>query len=339
MGLHPHRAGGGRDGPGPTARSWSRSRSSTSPLRGRSAHAEVPCLLGGGSDAVGEGCAVAGQQQVCRQFVEAVEGGERGPAVVGEAAAHDHGSGVAGESVGGDQSVAGEEQPAVGEEVRGAAGCVAGQRDGLRGAGDIFQNLVGVEDPRILDGGSGEGSRAGQLEGEGERGGPAQQVGEHRTLGLGVAGHAPWAVVQDGGVPLDVRRHLDWFAAKEPDGLLFVGERGAPFRRSTFGRKWRKARDKAGLPANFRFYDLRHTGNTLTAQSGATLKDVMVRAGQSSEKAALIYQHSDLDRQKEVAAGLDARVRADRQAAAEKRGDGRSAADNNSSGARVVRGG
>lgn len=35
----------------------------------------------------------------------------------------------------------------------------------------------------------------------------------------------------------------------------------------------------------------------------------MVRAGQSSEKAALIYQHSDDDRQQEVAAGLDATVR------------------------------
>ncbi|SEC96524.1 hypothetical protein SAMN05428940_3383 [Streptomyces sp. 2133.1] len=39
----------------------------------------------------------------------------------------------------------------------------------------------------------------------------------------------------------------------------------------------------------------------------------MVRAGQSSEKAALFYQHSNLDRQKEVASGLDAMVRAARQ--------------------------
>ncbi|GAA4064055.1 hypothetical protein GCM10022233_42790 [Streptomyces shaanxiensis] len=39
------------------------------------------------------------------------------------------------------------------------------------------------------------------------------------------------------------------------------------------------------------------------------LKDTMVRAGQSSEKAALIYQHSDDERQEEVAAGLDATVR------------------------------
>lgn len=136
---------------------------------------------------------------------------------------------------------------------------------------------------------------------------------------------------------IDVKRHLDWFASKDPDGLLFVGERGAPFRRSTFGRKWRKARAKAGLPEGFRFYDLRHTGNTLVTQSGGTLKDVMVRAGQSSEKAALIYQHSPLARQKEVASGLDSLVRAGREAVAEKRSDEGSDAAHHSSGARVVR--
>jgi integrase len=110
----------------------------------------------------------------------------------------------------------------------------------------------------------------------------------------------------------DLVRHLKWFAEKEPDGLLFVGEKGAPFRRSTFGRKWRRARAKVGLPDDFRFYDLRHTGHTLTTRSGATLKDTMVRAGQSTGRAALIYQHSDHERQKEVAAGLDRMVRAAR---------------------------
>ena len=44
----------------------------------------------------------------------------------------------------------------------------------------------------------------------------------------------------------------------------------------------------------------------------------MVRAGQSSEKAALIYQHSDDERQEEVAAGLDATVRKARDAARER---------------------
>lgn len=56
----------------------------------------------------------------------------------------------------------------------------------------------------------------------------------------------------------------------------------------------------------------------------------MVRAGQSSEKAALIYQHSNRERQKEVAGGLDGMVRAARQKAPEQAGQG-------SSGAQVVR--
>ncbi|MGW8993054.1 tyrosine-type recombinase/integrase [Streptomyces zhihengii] len=117
---------------------------------------------------------------------------------------------------------------------------------------------------------------------------------------------------------IEVKRHLDWFAEKEPDGLLFVGEKGAPFRRTSFGRKWAKARAKVGLPKDFRFYDLRHTGHTLSTQSGATLKDTMVRAGQSSERAAMIYQHSNDARQQEVAGGIDAKVRGARQRVAAK---------------------
>lgn len=61
----------------------------------------------------------------------------------------------------------------------------------------------------------------------------------------------------------DVRRHLEWFAEDGPDGLVFVGEKGAPLRGTSSGRKWRKARDAVGMPNEFRFYDLRHTGNTL----------------------------------------------------------------------------
>lgn len=99
-----------------------------------------------------------------------------------------------------------------------------------------------------------------------------------------------------------MKRHLDWYTEKEPDGLLFVAERGAPFRRSTSGRKWRRARAQVGLPEGFHFYDL-----TVSTQSGATLEDTMVRAGQSSEKAALIYQHSDGERRQEAAKGIDAK--------------------------------
>jgi hypothetical protein len=70
------------------------------------------------------------------------------------------------------------------------------------------------------------------------------------------------------------------------------------------------ARAAVGLPEGFRFYDLRHTGLTLSTRSGAMLKDTMVRAGQSSEKAAMIYQHSDAERKREVAKRLDKTRRA-----------------------------
>ncbi|MFI9231688.1 tyrosine-type recombinase/integrase [Streptomyces rimosus] len=120
----------------------------------------------------------------------------------------------------------------------------------------------------------------------------------------------------------DLRQHLDWFAEPGPEGLVFVGERGAPFRRSTFGRKYRKAREKAGLPDDFRFYDLRGTGNTLAADTGAKLKDLMVRAGHSSARAQLIYQHSKKRHQRKIASAMDADVRRQRQEAADQNEEG-----------------
>jgi integrase len=41
-----------------------------------------------------------------------------------------------------------------------------------------------------------------------------------------------------------------------------------------------------GIP----FHDLRHTGNILTSEAGATLRELMDRMGHSSTRAALIYQ-------------------------------------------------
>ncbi|WP_328582622.1 tyrosine-type recombinase/integrase [Streptomyces sp. NBC_00370] len=123
-------------------------------------------------------------------------------------------------------------------------------------------------------------------------------------------------------VHVDVRQHLDWFAQPGPDGLVFIGEKGAALRGTTFGRKWRKARDTVGLPGEFRFYDLRHTGNTLAADTGAKLKDLMVRAGQSSERAQLIYQHSNKEHQRKLAADIDTDVRRQRVRAVESVGEG-----------------
>ena len=46
---------------------------------------------------------------------------------------------------------------------------------------------------------------------------------------------------------------------------------------------------------------MRHTGNQLTANAGANLKELMVRMGHDSERAALIYLHSSAERQRALA--------------------------------------
>ncbi|MFE4828148.1 hypothetical protein [Streptomyces sp. NPDC056672] len=70
-----------------------------------------------------------------------------------------------------------------------------------------------------------------------------------------------------------------------------MGERGAALLGAGISREWPAARAAIGMPKEFRFYDLRHPGN-LAADSGAKLKDLMVRGVQSSERAQPIYRHS-----------------------------------------------
>jgi integrase len=111
----------------------------------------------------------------------------------------------------------------------------------------------------------------------------------------------------------DLRWHLQRFAGQEPDGLVFVGEHGAQLRRSNFSRKWNKARDALGMP-DLHFHDLRHTGNTLAAVTGAHLRELMERMGHSSTKAAMGYLHSTDERAKAIADALGALVERERKA-------------------------
>ena len=60
------------------------------------------------------------------------------------------------------------------------------------------------------------------------------------------------------------------------------------------------------------FHDLRHTGNTLMAQFGATLSDLMNRMGHASTRAAVIYLHTNSQRDRVVADGLNDLIAASR---------------------------
>jgi hypothetical protein len=58
-------------------------------------------------------------------------------------------------------------------------------------------------------------------------------------------------------------------------------------------------------------HDLRHTGNQLTANAGANLKELMARMGHDSERAALIYLHSTAARQRALADAVGETARAE----------------------------
>jgi integrase len=100
----------------------------------------------------------------------------------------------------------------------------------------------------------------------------------------------------------DLREHI--VAYPDPaSSLVFTNGFGRPLTRGGFRSTWVKARERAGLPT-FRFHDLRHTGNTLAAATGASTKELMARMGHASMRAALIYQHASADRDAAIAAGL-----------------------------------
>src|SRR5690242_18136608 len=71
----------------------------------------------------------------------------------------------------------------------------------------------------------------------------------------------------------------------DPDTLVFAGpsKRRPPLRRNNFRKlvDWVEAVDAIGAKG-LHFHDLRHTGNTLAAMTGASTRDLMTRMGHDS---------------------------------------------------------
>jgi integrase len=97
--------------------------------------------------------------------------------------------------------------------------------------------------------------------------------------------------------------HVERFADPRPNGLVFIGPKGGRLRRSNFREIWYRARGAVGQP-ELHFHDLRHTGNTMAAAQGASLRELMERMGHSSPRAALIYLHATRERDQKIAAGM-----------------------------------
>ncbi|MFE7388379.1 tyrosine-type recombinase/integrase [Streptomyces sp. NPDC057582] len=105
----------------------------------------------------------------------------------------------------------------------------------------------------------------------------------------------------------DLATHLAVFAELGPDGRVFIGAKKATPRRNHFGKLWRKACDQVGIKG-LHFHDLRHTGNTLAAATGASTRELMTRMGHSTARAALIYQHATAERERLIGQAVSAVV-------------------------------
>jgi integrase len=102
--------------------------------------------------------------------------------------------------------------------------------------------------------------------------------------------------------------HLREWTGDDTDSLLFTLEIGTPLSAACLQKAWSKARLSIGRP-DLHLHDLRHTGLTLAAATGATTAELMHRAGHSSAAAALRYQHATRDRDRILADALAQLVR------------------------------
>jgi integrase len=104
-----------------------------------------------------------------------------------------------------------------------------------------------------------------------------------------------------------IQAHLDDHAQPGETGLLFPNANGDHLHHGSLYKVYKRARAAAGRP-DLRWHDLRHSGATWAAQSGATLAELMARLGHSTVAAALIYQHAAAGRDAEIARRLSSLV-------------------------------
>ena len=97
--------------------------------------------------------------------------------------------------------------------------------------------------------------------------------------------------------------HRATFVGTDAESLPFTGEKGGPLRPHVLQAAGDSARRSTGL-SHLHFHDLRHSGNTWVAATGASTAELMARMGHASAAAALRYQHATADRDRAIAEAL-----------------------------------
>lgn len=102
-----------------------------------------------------------------------------------------------------------------------------------------------------------------------------------------------------------IEDHLAEHVAASKGALLFPSRNDPAehMTHSTLNKVWLRARAEVGRE-DLAFHDLRHTGATLAAATGATLAELMGRLGHSTPGAAMRYQHAAADRDRAIADAL-----------------------------------
>jgi integrase len=95
---------------------------------------------------------------------------------------------------------------------------------------------------------------------------------------------------------------------RDPDGFVFTAPRGGPLRHNNFYQRiFCPALARAGLPAQVRFHDLRHTCAALLIAQGAHPKAIQAHLGHSSIQVTMDrYGHLFPDALEQLADRLDA---------------------------------
>src|ERR1019366_4460280 len=100
-----------------------------------------------------------------------------------------------------------------------------------------------------------------------------------------------------------IEDHLSSFTGLGADDFVFTGVTGIPLTPNVLQSTWQRVRATVNRN-DLHLHDLRHTGLTLVAATGATTVELMHRAGHSSSVAAMRYQHATKDRDRIIADAL-----------------------------------
>lgn len=104
-----------------------------------------------------------------------------------------------------------------------------------------------------------------------------------------------------------LQAHLAAYVGPSADALVFTTRNGTPPPTNWINALVHRAAEDIGLEG-VTFHSFRHLGGTLAAQTGASTKEIMRRMGQSTPRAAMIYQRAVDERDALIAESIAAGV-------------------------------